>query len=112
MAFGIFVYRCFWQSKFGKIQTMNNNRTIVKFWGILLPNIVLLYLALWLSILIRYNQPLDLATRWAHIEAFSLIFAMWLVVLFIHGLFEVEAFRRFSSLIFNLVSAMAANLLL
>lgn len=91
---------------------MSKNRTILKFWGILLPNIILLYAALWLSILLRYSHMPDQATRWAHVEAFSLIFVLWLVVFFIHGLFEIEAFRRFSGLIFNLISAMAVNLLL
>ena len=48
----------------------------------------------------------------AHYKIFSVIFAMWAVVFFIHGLFDVKVFRRYSSLFFNLISAMAVNLLL
>jgi len=61
---------------------------------------------------LRYHGNLAYGALDAHYKIFSLIFAMWLVVFYIHGLFEIRAFRRYSSLFFNLVSAMAINLLL
>jgi exopolysaccharide biosynthesis polyprenyl glycosylphosphotransferase len=36
---------------------------------------------------------------------------MWLLVFFIHGLFEIQTLRRYTTLLFNLVSSMLVNLL-
>src|SRR5437870_603704 len=79
-------------------------------WAIILPDALLLYLSLYLAIAWRYHGQLASEDIRAHYQAFSIIFIFWLVVFFIHGLFEVTSFRRYTSLIFNLVSAMAVNL--
>lgn len=91
---------------------MSTGRKNLNFWAILLPDALLFYAGLWTAILIRYRGSLMPDQVRTHYEAFTPIFAMWLVVFFIHGLFESASFRRYSSLIFNLVSAMTVNVLL
>lgn len=88
------------------------NRKIFSFWLIFLPVVILLYASLRLAIGLRYDGTLTAQQANAHYAAFSIIFAIWLLVYFIHGLFEVQVFRRYSSLFFNLVSAMVVNLLI
>src|SRR5581483_7754089 len=82
------------------------------FFLIILPDVLLFYVSLWIAVRIRYGTGLESAAWLAHFKAFTIIFALWLVVFFIHGLFEIQVFRRYSRLFFNLVSAMAVNLLL
>jgi len=88
------------------------SRKALSFWLIVVPDALLLYLGLWLAIVVRYNGTLGRAEVSTHFRIFSLIFLLWLVVFFIHGLFEVSVFRRFTSLVFNLISAMVVNILL
>ena len=88
------------------------SRRIFSFWFIILPNIALLYVGLWLSIYLRYPGGLSTAETQSHFKAFSILFVFWLLVLFIHGLFEVGVFRRYTTLFFNLISATVANLLI
>ncbi len=82
-------------------------------WGILvIPDFLLLYLALFAALVIRFGEWPD-AIRWmAHIRVFSPVFILWLLVFFIHGLFEAKTLRRFGSLLFNAVSAMVVNVLI
>lgn len=85
------------------------NRSLFRFWLIFVPYVALLYGSLWLAIALRYqNQSVNTA---GHYAAFTWIFAMWLVVFFIFGLFEILALRRYIALIFNMATAMAVNFL-
>lgn len=86
-------------------------RKTLFFWLNFLPTVALLYLSLQLSLLIRYqgHVPADVSVGQYH--AFSVIFILWLVVYFIHGLFEVSIFRRYTGLAFKLASATAVNAL-
>ena len=87
-------------------------RKNIIFWAIILPDALLLYLSLYLAIAIRYHSQLPQDQSYAHYSAFSVIFLFWLLVFFIHGLFEASSFRRYTSLVFNLVSAMSVNFLI
>lgn len=91
---------------------MTSSKRNISFWAILVPDVLLLYASLWFAIVIRYGPLASQSQIAPHFWAFSTIFILWLVVFFIHGLFETASFRRYSSLIFNLVSAMVVNLLL
>ena len=90
----------------------NNNYKSISFWAIVVPDCLLLYFSLWLAIAWRYSGQLSYAQKISHYQAFSVIFVFWLVVFFIHGLFEIDSFRRYSRLVFNLVSAMVVNSLI
>jgi hypothetical protein len=89
----------------------STNQKNISFWGIVFSDLVLFYASLWISINIRYKGGLPAAETAAHYQIFTVIFLIWLVVFFIHGLFEIDVFRRYTKLLFNLVSAMVVNLL-
>lgn len=88
------------------------SKPALRFWLIVVPTAGLFYLSLQAALVLRYHGQLSYNALDAHYKIFSVIFAMWLLVFFIHGLFDVRVFRRYSSLFFNLISAMAVNLLL
>lgn len=90
----------------------NNNYKTISFWAIFLPDCVLLYFSLYISIAWRYGSDFSYAQAVAHYQAFSVIFIFWLAVFFIHGLFEIDSFRRYSRLVFNLTSATLVNSLI
>lgn len=77
-----------------------------------LPDVVLLYIALWISISVRYPGGLNAQQLQIHITSFSILYAVWMLVFYIHSLFDVRVFRRYTSVFINLVSAMVINLLL
>jgi len=89
---------------------MTNNRKNIGLWAMVIPDAVLLLLSLPVAVFLRYGSFLLPEQMKAHYQAFVVIYALWLVVFFIHGLFEVQTFRRYSALIFNLISAMAVNI--
>lgn len=85
------------------------SRKYVIVWLVLVPDIILLYLSLWLAVTLRYEGGLD-AHGWAtHLRAFSAVFVAWVIIFFVYNLFEVSTFRRYSVLLRNLFSAMATN---
>ncbi len=86
------------------------NRKTFAFWTLFIPDILLMYGSLRLSLFLRYfGKPVHSTV---YFEVYTLLFAVWLVVFFIHGLFEVQTFRRYTTLFFNLISATIVNLLL
>ncbi len=88
------------------------SRKFLTFWLMVLPYAALLYLSLWLSVVFRYGGQNSHEVFLAHLPSFTLVHALWLVMFFIHGLFEFATLRRYTSLLFNLLSASAFNLIL
>ncbi len=86
------------------------SRKVLSFWLLLIPDAFFLYVALVVSLLFRYGQVQPSVLN-AHLRAFSVIFLLWLLVFFIHGLFEVSTFRRYVLLLVNIFSAMVVNVL-
>jgi len=82
------------------------------FWFIFIPDVLILYASLWLAVLIRYPNGLSSEAWGAHLSAFTVLHVLWILVFFIHGLFEAPAFRRYTTVISGLVSAMTVNGLL
>ncbi len=91
---------------------MQGSKGLIKFWLIFVPVTALFYVGLWLSIIFRYQDTLGHASTAQLLQTFSYIFLLWLVVFFIHGLFEVGVFRRYTGMVFSLASAMAVNVLI
>jgi lipopolysaccharide/colanic/teichoic acid biosynthesis glycosyltransferase len=87
------------------------SRKIFSFWFIALPDVILFYVSLWLTIIFRYHDVSNANSVGRLLGNFSAIFVVWLIVFFIHGLFEAASFRRYTSLVVNLISASAVNLL-
>lgn len=82
---------------------------------LLIGDILILYLALWLTLVIRYGQDL-VAFEWGrHFWPFTIIYLLWLIVFYIAGLYELDLARNnivffsvlLKSLIINAVLAIA-----
>ncbi len=80
-------------------------------WLIVLPNLLLFYAALWIVVSLWYPEGLSDEKLHQHLISFSVIFGLWLITFFSFRLFERDTFRRYTTLFFSIVSAMAINLL-
>lgn len=88
------------------------SRKLLTFWLVFLPDAVLFYAGLFLAAFLRYGEvPTGHLLR-VHLLAFTPLYFLWFVVFFVHGLFEPGSFRRYTSVVFNLVSAFFVNFLL
>lgn len=85
------------------------HRNFITFWLIVVPDIVLLYLSLWISIVLRYSGTGHEVDWPAHIIAFSAVYGLWLLFFFIQNSFDVATFRRYTVLLQNLFVAMVVN---
>lgn len=85
------------------------SRKTIIFWFIILPDILLLYASLWIAVILRYGANTARVDWPAHIQAFSMVFAVWLLVFFIYNVFDVATFRRYTILLRNLFAAMVIN---
>src|ERR1700746_3890884 len=69
------------------------------------------YLALALVLLFRYGRA-DFAARWSdHFHPFSLVFALWLAIFFIVGLYDSGAQRSRIDLLARTAEALVAAML-
>ena len=57
-------------------------------------DLLILYLSLWLTLLIRYGAGFNFNTWQQHFLPFSIIYFFWLVVFFIAGLYELRLARN------------------
>jgi exopolysaccharide biosynthesis polyprenyl glycosylphosphotransferase len=87
------------------------SRKFLTFWFIILPDFCLMFLSLYLTIVVRYHSQIESINWNVYLKAFSFLYLLWLLIFFIHGLFELFSLRRYTIVVFNLVSAMAVNLL-
>jgi sugar transferase (PEP-CTERM system associated) len=72
-------------------------------------DIVVLYVSLWLTLLIRY-QVLPDSERWLqHFWPFTVVYVIWLVVFYINGLYSITITRNDFKFFTSLGQAMLAN---
>ena len=73
---------------------------------LLFGDILILYLSLWLTLLIRYGGSFDF-NRWQqHFWSFTIIYFFWLTIFYITGLYELTLARNnidFYSLLFKVI---------
>ncbi len=91
---------------------MQQIRGAIKWWLLIIPEAVSLYAALFVALGLRNYGAVDQPGYLLHVRAFTPLFALWFLIMFIHNLFEVETFRRYTTLLFRMSSAMALNLLI
>lgn len=77
-----------------------------RFWLLVVPALVCFYLGLWLTILIWYPSGLSQPEWREHLFNFSIIYAFWVLVLFIYTLFDLATFRSSLTAIARLLGAM------
>lgn len=76
---------------------------------LLLGDIACLYLALYLTLFLRYGGDFD-AGQWDnHFQAFSFIFLAWLIVFFISDLYDLKISFNNQALLANYAKAMIIN---
>ena len=69
---------------------MNDFLQKIKYLILFIGDVGILYLSLWLTLLIRYQQSVS-PERWEqHFLPFSLIFATWLIVFYISGIYSLQ----------------------
>ena len=90
---------------------MANYQKAQSFWLLVLPTIVLFYVALFLGIYFRYPDGLNRAEVLAHVQAFSILYIFWLLIFFSHNLFDFTILRRYTSVFFTLLSAHVIGLI-
>lgn len=82
-------------------------------WLILvLPDLLLAVAALWFALATRFGEIPSQERFFVHMQVFGPLFVLWLIVLFVHGLYEGKTLRRYSDFIFGTLSAMAVSLVI
>jgi FlaA1/EpsC-like NDP-sugar epimerase len=61
---------------------------------LLLGDIVVFYLSLWLTLLIRYGTNFDFQRWQQHFWPLTIIYLLWLIVFYIAGLYELTLARN------------------
>ncbi len=66
-------------------------------------------ISLWLALFVRYQVSPSLSLFWAHVEPFSILFVLWVLVFFIAGLYEKHTLILKSSLPSVIFNAQVVN---
>lgn len=86
---------------------MSDVATKIKYIILLIGDICVFYFSLWLTLLIRYQGSV-MAERWQqHFWPFTFIFAVWLVVFYISGVYNLNIAKNNLSFYSVLVKSMA-----
>jgi exopolysaccharide biosynthesis polyprenyl glycosylphosphotransferase len=91
---------------------MNNSRIRFYRFFLIISSFVICYLSLFLTIWLWYPEGLSHELLVSHIQVFSIIYPFWMLVMFMHNLFDLKSLRAYSFLVTGLISAMAVNFLL
>lgn len=80
---------------------------------LLLGDIVILYFALALTLLIRYgvNDLAHMRVYNAHLESFSVIFVVWIFIFYVAGLYDLRTLKNDFRLVKNAAGALALGVL-
>jgi len=77
---------------------------------LLLGDILLAYFALLITLIIRFYQSFNWNIFWKHFWPFSFLYLIWLIVLYIFGLYDFISIRKNIELFPRLGEAVAINL--
>ena len=64
-----------------------------------------LYAALFITLFIRYGMTWDSPETQSHFQPFSILFALWLLVFYINGLYEISKLKNTATFVKNLGAA-------
>ena len=85
-----------------------NNRSL-KLFLLILGDIVLLFGALFVALMLRYANVDDPPDFSIHTMPFALVFSLWLVLLGAFGLYDFRFIKNSKQFLYRLVRAMATN---
>ncbi|MSR73804.1 MAG: sugar transferase [Candidatus Pacebacteria bacterium] len=72
---------------------------------LVLGDVATLYAALFLTLFIRYGVTWDGAETQSHFQPFSILFALWLLVFYVNGLYEIGKMKNTGAFLKNLLAA-------
>ena len=76
---------------------------------LILGDITFLYLSLYLSLMIRYGASFEPSRFWRNFPLFSVVYAIWLAVFFIAGLYGIRSVWNIEDTLRKFVRAMVVN---
>ena len=72
---------------------------------LVMGDIATLYVALFITLFIRYGVTWDSPETQSHFQPFSLLFALWILVFYINGLYEISKLKNTGAFLKNLGAA-------
>jgi len=79
---------------------------------LVIGDIAILYGALALALIIRYRAPLTSGAFINHLQPFSILFALWIIIFYINGLYEIHKLKNTPAFIKNLGAAVTVGTLI
>ncbi len=74
----------------------------LKNWVLLIGDIIILYLSLWLTLLVRYGDGYTRMIK-LHLAPFSFLFFVWILIFYIGNLYDLRQAKNKSSFFFHLL---------
>ena len=68
-------------------------------------DVATLYVALFLTLFIRYGVTWEGAETQSHFQPFSILFALWVLVFYVNGLYEIGKMKNTATFVKNLLAA-------
>lgn len=72
---------------------------------LVLGDVATLYVALFLTLFIRYGVTWEGAETQSHFQPFSILFALWILVFYVNGLYEIGRMKNTGTFVKNLLAA-------
>lgn len=92
------------QPKYGILSGMNPALRLKQIL-LVIGDAAILYVALFLTLLIRYGITWDSPETQSHFQPFSILFALWILVFYINGLYEIGRMKNTENFIYDLAAA-------
>jgi len=91
---------------------MNNISLKIKKTLFVIGDILILYLALFLTLKIRLGGSFNFPVWQKHFIPFSIVYGLWLIVFYIFGLYDLKLTKNTSAFYFNLIKSLGMCVLL
>lgn len=79
---------------------------------LVIGDIAILYAALALTLIIRYRVPPTSGVFRDHLQPFSILFAFWVLIFYINGLYEIQKLKNTPAFLKNLGAAVTVGILI
>lgn len=73
---------------------------------LLVGDILLLYSSLWVSLALRYPGQVDSIMFLKHAQPFTVVYLLWLILLYLSGLYNLTRIRNWANIYFDLTRAL------
>src|SRR3989339_1889282 len=80
----------------------------IKIFLLLIGDVLVLYFALWLTLLVRYQRIVSAELWQKHLLPFTIVFALWLLIFFVNRLYDLALMRNNYSFLAILAKSLTA----